>query len=62
GLDIRSIKEGFFDRLVRTIILIAMLLTGWIVPGLVILAAGNHITALQRLWIVYQATRGDGTP
>ncbi len=61
GLDIRSIKEGFFDRVVRTIILIVMLLTGFIVPGLIILAIGNHLTAIQRILIVYQITRTDGT-
>ncbi|MCC7451101.1 MAG: CDP-alcohol phosphatidyltransferase family protein [Anaerolineae bacterium] len=60
GLDIRSIKEGFFDRVVRTIILIVMLLTGLVVPGLVILAIGNHITAIQRILIVYRITRADG--
>ncbi len=61
GLDIRTIKEGFFDRVVRTIILIVMLLTGFIVPGLIILAIGNHLTAIQRILIVYQITRTDGT-
>ena len=60
GLDIGSIKEGWFDRVVRTLVLIVMLLTGLVVPGLVILAVGNHLTALQRIAIVYQATRGDG--
>jgi CDP-diacylglycerol---glycerol-3-phosphate 3-phosphatidyltransferase len=62
GLNIRSIKEGLFDRFVRTIVMIVMLLTGQIIPGLVILAVGNHLTALQRMWIVYQATRSDETP
>lgn len=62
GLDIRSIKEGAFDRFARTVILILTLLTGWIVPGLIILAIGNHLTALQRIYIVYQLTRGDETP
>jgi CDP-diacylglycerol---glycerol-3-phosphate 3-phosphatidyltransferase len=57
GLDVRSIKDGYFDRLVRTIILMIMLLTGWIVPGLVILAVGNHITAIQRIMIAYRLTR-----
>ncbi len=60
GLDIGSIKEGAFDRVVRTLILIAMLLTGLVVPGLVILAIGNHLTAIQRIVIVYRATRGEG--
>jgi CDP-diacylglycerol---glycerol-3-phosphate 3-phosphatidyltransferase len=62
GLEIRSIKEGLFDRLVRTIVMFVMLLTGWIVPGLIILAIGNHLTAIQRIYLVYQATRGDETP
>ena len=62
GLGIRSIKEGLFDRLVRTIILILLLLTGLVVPGLVVLAIGNHVTAIQRIWIVYQATRNDESP
>ncbi len=60
GLDIGSIKEGAFDRVVRTLIMIAMLLTGLVVPGLVILAIGNHLTAIQRIVIVYRATRGEG--
>jgi CDP-diacylglycerol---glycerol-3-phosphate 3-phosphatidyltransferase len=51
GLDLPSIKQGFFDRLVRTVILIGALLSGLIVPGLVILAVGNHITAIQRILI-----------
>lgn len=61
GLDIGSIKEGWFDRLVRTIILILTLLTGLIVPGLIVLAIGNHLTALQRIIIVWRATRNDPT-
>jgi CDP-diacylglycerol--glycerol-3-phosphate 3-phosphatidyltransferase len=61
GLGIRSIKEGLFDRLVRTIILMLSLLTGLVVPGLVILAIGNNLTAIQRVWIVYRATRDDDT-
>jgi len=61
GLGIRSIKEGWFDRLVRIIVLILTLLTGWIVPGLIILAIGNHLTAIQRMIIVWRATRDDPT-
>ena len=62
GVDIGSIKEGWFDRFVRTVVLILMLLTGLVVPGLVILAIGSHLTALQRLWLVWRATRNDETP
>ncbi len=61
GLGLGTIRDGLFDRLVRTLIMIGLLLTGLVVPGLVILAAGNHLTALHRIWIVYQATRADGS-
>jgi CDP-diacylglycerol--glycerol-3-phosphate 3-phosphatidyltransferase len=59
GLNIRSIQEGLFDRVMRMLILIGALLTGWIVPGLAILAVGNHLTALHRLYIAFRATRSD---
>ncbi len=60
GLNIGSIKEGWFDRVVRVAIVLIMLFTGLITPGLWILAIGNHFTALQRMWIVYRATQNDG--
>jgi CDP-diacylglycerol--glycerol-3-phosphate 3-phosphatidyltransferase len=60
GLGIGPIKAGLFDRLVRTILLIVMLLTGWVLPGLVILAAGNNLTAVQRILVAYRMTRPDG--
>jgi CDP-diacylglycerol--glycerol-3-phosphate 3-phosphatidyltransferase len=60
GLGIGPIKGGLFDRLVRTIILIAMLLTGLIVPGLIVLAVGNNLTAVQRIMLAYRMTRHDG--
>ena len=59
GLDIGSIKDGLFDRVVRSVIIIAMLLTGLIIPGLIVLAVGNHITAIHRIIIVYHATKDD---
>lgn len=59
GLAIGSIKEGLFDRVVRSIVVIGMLLTGQIVIGLAVLALGNHVTALHRLLIVYHATLAD---
>lgn len=59
GLNIASIRDGLFDRLVRTLVLIGTLLTGWLVPGLIILALGSHLTALQRIAIVYRLTRTD---
>lgn len=59
GLGIGSIKDGLFDRLVRVIVLIAALVTGWVIPGLIVLAIGSHFTAIQRIWIVYQAAKED---
>jgi CDP-diacylglycerol--glycerol-3-phosphate 3-phosphatidyltransferase len=59
GLQIGSIKDGLFDRVVRSVIVIAMLLTGLIIPGMIILAVGNHITAIHRIIIVYNATKDD---
>jgi CDP-diacylglycerol--glycerol-3-phosphate 3-phosphatidyltransferase len=61
GLDIGSIKDGLFDRLVRSVIIVAMLLTGWVAAGLVLLAIGNHLTALQRIYLVWVATKDDET-
>ncbi len=45
---------GLFSRFERLVVLLIMLLTGWLPLGLVILAAGSNLTALQRLWSVYQ--------
>lgn len=59
GLAIGSIKDGLFDRFVRSAVVIAMLFTGWIALGLIALAVGNHITALHRMWIVFDVTKHD---
>ena len=61
GLGI-ACKDGLFSRLERTIVLIAALLTGWVVIGVIILAMGSSLTALQRVLLVYRATRSDETP
>ena len=52
-------KDGLFSRFERTIILIAALLTGWVLPGVFVLAVGSNLTALQRVALVYRATRAD---
>src|SRR5258708_29816569 len=62
GVDIESIKEGWFDRFMRTVVLILMLVTGLVVPGLVILAIGSHLTALQRLWLGLRPNRNRQNP
>lgn len=59
GLDIGSIKDGLFDRAARLIVLILALLTGLVLIGLLILAVGSHLTAIQRLQMAYRATRND---
>ena len=60
GLGI-ACKDGIFSRLERTIVLIVALLTGWVGPGVIILAVGSNLTALQRVLLVYRATRSDET-
>lgn len=42
-------KIGLFTRFERFVLIIVMLLTGWILPGLAVLAVLTHITALQRI-------------
>jgi CDP-diacylglycerol---glycerol-3-phosphate 3-phosphatidyltransferase len=58
GLGI-ACKEGVFTRFERTIVLIAALITGWVVPGIIILAVGSHVTALQRLIAVQRVIQAE---
>ncbi len=50
---------GWFSRFERSAVLILTLLTGWLLPGLLILAVGSNLTALQRLWSVYRFAQTD---
>ncbi|HZY41584.1 MAG TPA: CDP-alcohol phosphatidyltransferase family protein [Anaerolineae bacterium] len=50
-------KIGLLTRLERFLLIIVMLLTGLILPGLIVLAALTHVTALQRILFVRRATR-----
>jgi len=53
-----SVKIGLFDRMVRIIIILTMLLISSLVElGLGMLAIGTNFTALQRLWYVYKLNR-----
>ena len=45
-------KVGLLTRFERFILIIVMLLTGWILPGLSVLAVLTHVTALQRILYV----------
>lgn len=49
-------KEGFFQRTERIIVLILGLVTGWMLPVLIILAVFTNLTAVQRIWDVYRKT------
>jgi CDP-diacylglycerol---glycerol-3-phosphate 3-phosphatidyltransferase len=54
-------KIGLLTRLERLLLISAMLLTGWILPGLIALAALTHVTAVQRILFVRRAMQ-IGTP
>lgn len=52
-----SVKIGLFDRFVRVIIiLLILLIPGLLQAGLWVLAVGTNLTGLQRLWFVYRTT------
>jgi hypothetical protein len=41
----------------RMFVILGMLFTGWVVPGLWVLAVGTHFTVLQRVWYVNRSMR-----
>lgn len=51
-----ELKEGFFQRTERIIVLIIGLVTGWMLPVLWILAIFTNLTAVQRIYDVYRKT------
>ena len=52
-----SVKVGLFDRFVRVIIIVTVLLIPPLLTlGLPVLAVGTNFTALQRMWYVYRNT------
>lgn len=61
GLGIEC-KVGMFQRPERVVLLVVGLLFGWIVPVLWILAVFTNITALQRIYEVYQQTKDRAAP
>ena len=57
-LGIETKDVGLFTRAERILVLAFGLLTGHLVPALVVLAAGNNLTALQRLaHVISRASR-----
>ena len=57
GLDC---KVGLLTRMERVFIILAMLITGLVVPGLWILVVGTHLTVIQRVWYVYRTLKQQG--
>lgn len=55
-----SIRGGLLTRFERFVILIILLLLNQLTLALWILAPLTNFTALQRIWLVWRATRGDG--
>jgi len=53
GIDI-DCKVGLFTRMERMVVILAMLLTGYVIAGLWILAIGTNFTVAQRVWHVYR--------
>jgi CDP-diacylglycerol--glycerol-3-phosphate 3-phosphatidyltransferase len=54
-----SIKGGLLTRFERIVVLIAGLLLNQLTIALWILAVLTNFTALQRIWLTWQATRGN---
>ena len=50
-------KGGILQRPERVLLLIAALLTGWMLPVLWIMAILTNISAIQRIYEVYSKTR-----
>ena len=47
GVDLKD--TGIFTRMERTLVLLAGLITGWILPAVALLALANNISAVQRV-------------
>ena len=57
AMGIQTKRTGAFTRMERTVVLLAGLLTGWMLPALVVLVIGVHLSALQRLVWVFKEGR-----
>jgi len=53
-------KEGVFTRFERLVVLIAGLICNLVVPALWVIAVLAGLTAVQRIWIVWQADQAAG--
>jgi CDP-diacylglycerol--glycerol-3-phosphate 3-phosphatidyltransferase len=65
GLNL-TCKVGLFTRMERVVVILLMLLTGWVIAGLWVLAIGTNFTVFQRVWHVYRTMKnqqqGETTP
>jgi CDP-diacylglycerol--glycerol-3-phosphate 3-phosphatidyltransferase len=51
-------KEGLFTRPERVITLAAGLLTGWLIPALIVICVLSYVTVIQRLAGAYRQLGG----
>ncbi len=56
GINI-DCKVGLFTRMERMVVILAMLLTGYVIAGLWVLAIGTNFTVAQRVWHVYRVVQ-----
>jgi CDP-diacylglycerol--glycerol-3-phosphate 3-phosphatidyltransferase len=56
GLNL-TCKVGLFTRMERVVVILLMLITGWVIAGLWVLAIGTNFTVFQRVWHVYRTMK-----
>jgi CDP-diacylglycerol--glycerol-3-phosphate 3-phosphatidyltransferase len=56
GLNL-TCKVGLFTRMERVVVILLMLITGWVMAGLWVLAIGTNFTVFQRVWHVYRTMK-----
>jgi CDP-diacylglycerol--glycerol-3-phosphate 3-phosphatidyltransferase len=52
-------KGGLLTRLERVLIIATALIIGWVQPMLALMAVLTNVTAAQRIWHVWQVTKGE---
>jgi CDP-diacylglycerol--glycerol-3-phosphate 3-phosphatidyltransferase len=57
-MGIETQRVGLFTRMERTVVLLAGLLTGWMLPALIVMVIGVHLSAFQRLvWVLREGKK-----
>jgi CDP-diacylglycerol--glycerol-3-phosphate 3-phosphatidyltransferase len=62
AMGIETKGTGWFTRMERTVVLLAGLLTGWMIPALTVLVIGVHLSALQRLFVIIREANKQKSP